>query len=208
MQAPLCEACYEILLRMNQFKKENCGPFSHLKPAIVQICTSARGGAVIPTGGNTLCKLSAPSSVAHSKLPGKGGGGLNTAAADIGRPGRKEPSWQSQQSRRPRPRPAQADHPPRACPHRHETERPPACLRLRRGHVAPACGVRRKGRTEREQGAEGAVRCGAVRPREGECATPCALRPGVGPLRPAPGVSPAVGGAPWRLAGGNRGGCG
>lgn len=29
-----------------------------------------------------------------------------------------------------------------------------------------------------------------------------------GPVRPPPGVSPAVGGAPWRLAGGSRGGCG
>lgn len=135
---------------MNQFKKENCGPFSHLKPAIVQTCTSAGGGAVIPSGGNTLCKLSAPSSVARPKLPGKEGGGLDTAAGK----GRAELA-------RPRPRPAQADHPPRACPHRHETERPPACLRLRRGHVAPACGVRRKGRTERERGRKG--RCGTAR---------------------------------------------
>lgn len=29
-----------------------------------------------------------------------------------------------------------------------------------------------------------------------------------GPGRPPPGVGPAVGGAPWRLAGGSRGGCG
>lgn len=185
---------------MNQFKKENCGSFRHLKPA----CTSVGEGTVIPTGGNTLSKLSAPSSVGPVlSFPG---GGLGTAAADArSLPGREEPSWQR---RRPRRRPAQADHPSRACPHRHETERPPSRLRLRGGHVAPACGVRRKGRAEREQEAEGAVRRGAVRPREGECGTPCALRPGVGPVRPAPGVSPAVGGAPWRLAGGSSGGCG
>lgn len=137
---------------MNQLKKENCGPFSHLKPAIVQTCTLAGGGAVIPTGGNTLCKLSAPSSVARPKLPGKEGGGLDTAAGK----GRAELA-------RPRPRPAQADHPPRACPHRHETERPPrvcACagvtLRLR-----AACGGR-GGQKGNEGGRGGAARRGAA----------------------------------------------
>lgn len=163
MQAPLCEACYEILLQMNQFKKENCGPFSHLKPAIVQICTSAGGGAVIPTGGNTLCKLSAPSSVARPKLPGKGGGGLDTAAA-----GRKEPSWQRQQRRRPRPRPAHPVHAPTAT---RQNAHPRVCacagvtLRLR-----AACGGRggQKGNRGRK-GRRGAARCGlgrvSVRPR-------------------------------------------
>lgn len=184
---------------MNQFKKENCGSFRHLNPAIVQTCTSVGEGTVIPTGGNTLSKLSAPSSVGPVlSFPG---GGLGTAAA--------EQAGNATSAAVPaRPRPAQAGHPSRASPHRHETERPPARLRLRGGHVAPACGVRRKGRAEREQEAEGAVRRVAVRPREGECGTPCALRPGVGPVRPAPGVSPAVGGAPWRLAGGSSGGCG
>lgn len=72
-------------------------------------------------------------------------------------------------------------------------------------HTAPACGVRGRGGQNGRSGRKG--RGGAARPREGECGTPCALRPRSGPVRPPPGVSPAVGGAPWRLAGGSRGGC-
>lgn len=129
------------------------------------------------------------------------------------RSGGEKPSPRRSRRCRPRRLPAQADHPTRAGPGSHDTQRPAAtrlCLRLRGASAVLACGVRRKGRAEREEWAEGAARRGAGRRGLGRVSVGPRARGGreSGRLRPPPGVSPAVGGAPWRLAGGSRGGCG
>lgn len=194
---------------MNQFKKENWGSFRHLNPAIDQTCTSVGGGTVIPTGGNTLCKLSAPSSVGpvlsfpgpeegawapRPPTPGRSREGKSQAGRATGTavPARAPPRRTT--------RPAHAPTATRQNAHPRGCACAEVTLRLR-----AACGGRggQKG-SRRRKGRCGAARCGLGRVSVG----PRALRPGVGPLRPAPGVSPAVGGAPWRLAGGSRGGCG
>lgn len=81
-------------------------------------------------------------------------------------------------------------------------------LRLRRS-VALRLRAAGGGRSEQGGSSGRKGRCSVARPREGECGARCARRPGVGAaVRPPPGVSPDVGGAPWRLAGGSRGGRG
>lgn len=82
------------------------------------------------------------------------------------RSGGEKPSPRRSRRCRPRRLPAQADHPTRAGPGSHDTQRPAAtrlCLRLRGASAVLACGVRRKGRAEREEWAEGAARRGAGR---------------------------------------------
>lgn len=160
-----------------------------------------------------LGSLSPPSSGTHLTLPAAEGVGLGTAAAEgPAGPGQQKPEHTPERKSR-----AQGglNSPPTSRPRRPHLPRlrPP---RARRPSApAPARGVTSRlraadgGRSEQGGSSGRKGRCLAARPREGECGARCAPRPGVGAaVRPPPGVSPAVRGAPWRLAGGSRGGCG
>lgn len=158
-----------------------------------------------------LQSLSRSSSVTHLKLPraereGMAPRSLGRAGPRQPKPGRIPESKSRAHSGLHHPLPAQTNP-------RYPRMRPP---RDRPSFSACACaGASRYACVLPE--AEGAGRAGGAGGRGGALLRGLArvsVGPGArggqesGPVRPPPRVSPAVGGAPWRLAGGSRGGCG